>query len=529
MLDFLFNSKKNQKAEWYKLLSKEPDIMRRMALVEFGVDSIKDPEGALSRSKGLPDGTYEKWKETEFKQLVKDVANATGADPAQIANKDTRTEEQQNALIEAAGRKQIERFDAFFDSNFMQAFEAFKLQFSTVDDLVSTYPDQAAIVSDSQVQYQAVSYFFATHPRINPRIGASLTANDIERLKTIYARMQAFYAQHRADEARTGRDILEDFIRQENPNNVKTTYPSTYIMPTDKISLKAFADALTSKKELKGLAMEPKGSKREITTYARIDFESITGDIQITGEKALTPYDRAVHDAIITLYVEGGNEYITPSMIYQVMTGNPKNRLEEKQAITIKDSVKKCLHSTLVIDASKEAKKYGFKSLEYTGKLIIGEEVKAVLNNNTVLNCLHILRVPVLYEYADRKNQIGRFDIKLLNSPIRKTAEIITLQDYLSRRIVAMKGSGQKTIVYETVYKQIESYWENSGDDVSIDASEDVLERRRQTRLRKKKAKVREQIRTILDYWKEQGFIIGYVENTRKAEKYSVTIQPKLT
>ena len=142
------------------------------------------------------------------------------------------------------------------------------------------------------------------------------------------------------------------------------------------------------------------------------------------------------------------------------------------------------MYSRVIIDASEEAKAYGFDSFKYDGSLISGERVTATLNGN-VLECLRILRPPVLYDYANKKNQIGRFDIKLLNSPINKTEEIITLQGYLYRRILSMKGSSNlsKTIVYDTVYNQIDVKAASPG------------------ALRKKKSKVRDQVKTILDYW----------------------------
>ncbi len=289
---------------------------------------------------------------------------------------------------------------------------------------------------------------------------------------------------------------------------ISTKYPENYIAPTDKVSNLAFAGELTSGR-IQQLAMERRGSKKQITTLASIDFDNLNGTVQIRGRKELTAYDREVHDAIITLFIEGSNEYITPQMIYQVMTGNPNAYLNPKQAEAISDSITKCMYSRLIIDAGEESKAYGFDSFKYDGSLISGERVTATLNGN-ILECLRILRPPVLYEYANKKNQIGRFDIKLLNSPINKTEEIITLQGYLYRRILSMKGSSSlsKTIVYETVYNQIE-----------ITAASDGA-------LRKKKSKVRDQIKKIFDYWKQEGFISGYVENKRKTEIYSVTIRP---
>jgi hypothetical protein len=248
---------------------------------------------------------------------------------------------------------------------------------------------------------------------------------------------------------------------------------------TDEQKDKAVAEELMSG-QIQQLAMERRGSKKQITTLASIDFDNLNGTVQIRGRKELTAYDREVHDSIVSLYIDGGYEYITPQMIYRTMTGNPGAKLSDKQAEAISDSITKCMYSRVIIDASEEAKAYGFEIFKYDGNLISGERVTATLNGN-VLECLHILREPVLYEYANKKNQIGRFDIKLLNTPINKTEEIITLQGYLYRRILSMKGSSNlsKTIVYETVYNQI-----------NVTAASDGA-------LRKKKSKVRGQIKDI--------------------------------
>lgn len=289
---------------------------------------------------------------------------------------------------------------------------------------------------------------------------------------------------------------------------VATKYPISYITPTDKVNNLAFSGELNGS-QLQAIAMERRNSKNKITTLVSVDIDQLQ-NVKIQGRTALAPYDREVHDAIVTLYAVGGNEYITPQMIYQVMTGNPNAFLEKKQAQAISDSITKCLYSEVTINADVEAKAYGYDSFKYKGYLVNGERATVTLNG-TVLECLHILRKLILYEYAAMKNQIGRFDISLLNSPLNKNEETVMLQGYLSRRILSMKGSSviSKTIVYETVYNQIEVSAATPG------------------ALRKKKTVVRKKIKNILDYWKEQGFIAGYVENTRKTESYSVTVRLK--
>lgn len=380
------------------------------------------------------------------------------------------------------------------------------------ESLIALYPDDEELLKNTQElkEMDVRSLYDLTysakglHDRINDSFAIYfdfLQKTDMQ----AYAELQAYI-----DEAIEHRDEIEPAEDNETDAaelaSIITKYPKSYIAPTDKISSLAFSGELNT--QMQQLAMERRGSKKQITTLVSIDFERLNGAVQIRGRKELTAYDREVHDAIITLFVDGGNEYITPQMIYQAMTGNPKAYLNPKQAEAISDSITKCMYSRVIINADEEAKAYGFEKFKYDGSLISGERVTATLNGN-VLECLHLLRKPILYEYADKKSQIGRFDIKLLNSPINKTEEIITLQGYLYRRILSMKGSStlSKSIVYDTVYNQI-------GAEASSDGA-----------LRKKKAKVRGQIKSILDFWKQEGFILGYCENKRKTEMYSVTIR----
>jgi hypothetical protein len=368
-----------------------------------------------------------------------------------------------------------------------------------IEELKNTDPEKVL-----QFLYDIIYSEKALHERIKESFALYLDFLE-STAPEAYAELQAYI-----DEAIKHRDEIEPEkpIKDIKPKAIiNTFYPVNFLAPTDKVSNLTFSNELTGG-HIQQLAMEQRGRKKQITTLASINFDNLNGSVQIKGRKELTAYDREVHDAIITLYIDGGNEYITPQMIYQVMTGNPDAYLNPKQAEAISESITKCMYSRLIIDASEEAKAYGFDSFKYDGSLISGERVTASLNG-TVVECLHILRPPVLYEYANKKNQIGRFDIKLLNSPIKKTEEIITLQGYLYRRILSMKGSSNlsKTIVYETVYNQID-----------ITAASDGA-------LRKKKSKVRDQVKKILDYWKQEGFIAGYVENKRGARIYSVTIR----
>lgn len=292
--------------------------------------------------------------------------------------------------------------------------------------------------------------------------------------------------------------------------SVTTITPKEHLSTVDKLSGKAFDvenDVLYTEK-LIAVGVERRGSKKEINTLLSMSFDELEKAGVIIDAKKLTPFDREVHDAITTLFVEGGNDVMSVEMIYRTMIGKPKARLAPKQAEAITQSITKMMHTLITIDASQEAKAYGFDNLKYKGNLLYAEMAIASINNN-VIEALHVIKEPVLYTYANRTNRIGRVDMKLLDSPINKNEETIILQGYLYRRILAMQHGQNKSIVYDTVYKQL-----------SIDAPSAAA-------LRKKKSDVRSKIKTLLDYWKKEKFIAGYVENKRGQEMYSVTIRLK--
>lgn len=290
---------------------------------------------------------------------------------------------------------------------------------------------------------------------------------------------------------------------------IKTKSPKAWVTPVDKVSNLAFdgEGSLYHPDKLIGVEISNRKSKKEILSMVSLNFDDDA--VEIKGKRELTPYDREVHDAAVTLFVDGKNEYLTPRMIYRAMTGNAEAPLNPKQKEAITNSLSKLMYSRLIIKASEdECKAYGFDKFTYEGTVLQAEKATATINGN-VAEVYHLLKEPVLYSYAAKKNQIGRLDIKLLNSPVNKNEENIALQSYLYRRILAIKKSRKlsPTIVYDTVYKQIDVHAKSDG------------------ALRKKKVKVRGTVKKILDYWIQEGFIKGYVENSVKNKIISINIQ----
>lgn len=293
----------------------------------------------------------------------------------------------------------------------------------------------------------------------------------------------------------------------KNNENILTKTPKTWITPLGKVVDLAFnGEGKLYNTEPILVKINSRKSKKEILSAANLNFDD--GGIQITGKKELTPYDREVHDAIVTLYVGEGNEYITPQMVYRTMTGDRKAKLHSKQKNAIINSIEKMMCSHIKLIASKEeCKAYGFDEFSYEGVLLFAEKLTATLNNN-ISEAYHLLKEPVFYTCANKKNQIDRLNIKLLNSPVSKNEETIVLQGYLYRRILAMKSSKKMKpiIAYDTVYKHLD------------------IQAASETSLRNKKAKIRKTVKKILDYWKEQKFITDYIENNCKDKIVSITI-----
>lgn len=301
-----------------------------------------------------------------------------------------------------------------------------------------------------------------------------------------------------------GKSVLLDEASIQNAVLIpKTKQPKKFIVPKDKVTNTLFDGKLIAGSKDVLIGMEGRKSKKELTAVVSIDFEDLPN---VTISKTITAFDREVHDAIVSLYVDGKNEFVTPLMIYRTMTGDPKAKINPKKAEAISNSVTKCSMTRIIIDSSDEADAFEMDKLYYEGNLIYTKKVKGE-HNGKISEWIYIMEQPILYTYAKNKKQIARTDINLLNTPINKSDEVIILQGYLLRRILAMQGSKlNRNILYETIYKHLE-----------ISASSPGA-------LRKKQHKVRDMTKEILDDWVIKKFIKNYDENVKNNSIISVTI-----
>lgn len=277
--------------------------------------------------------------------------------------------------------------------------------------------------------------------------------------------------------------------------------------------------------------------RKDINVMVSLDFKELKEEgVTIDMEYRLTPFDRAVHNAIATLWEVGhrngmkNNEYITPRIIFQLLSGNigKSKKISSVMRKAILRSINKMSFTEITIDNSDEAKKFGYKELKYFGSLLDIKRIEGIkINGNEVEDCIQILQSPALYNYAKLKKQVCNIDIRMLNIPKRKpqpkseandtddtksakakdkkdeddsyifrnTPENIELKDYLLQRIMAIKNQKSKmseTIRYETLYDYLR-----------------VKAPTRSTLLVKHK-KIRKKVKFLLEYWEREGFIKGY-------------------
>ena len=235
--------------------------------------------------------------------------------------------------------------------------------------------------------------------------------------------------------------------------------------------------------------------KKNVVTFMSISWDAG----KLPSLQRLTGFDEAVYNAVGSLYYSD-NKYITSNMIYQTFTGNKEQKQNPTKEMlnAIWDSVKRMSLIRLDIDATQEVKAKLNIRAEYSGNLL-ATEMSRVEINGAVRDCIKMLAAPILFRYADAKNQIARANIKMLDVPLSKTPENITLTDYLAQRVLmakSKKGDVGNTILYDTLYKHLgleEAGYTEQG-------------------LRHKKKDIRSATKKILEHWKCKGEIKGYEE-----------------
>lgn len=454
----------NKPDSFKSVLAREPNLFRKMALINFSMDVMKDPDEAFC-SYNIPGEIYLKWAEANDQNIIKQVSKETGADPAQLADKEKRTTEQQQALYEAASRASMARIKNYLNSNYCAAIEYLVKhgQPDVYNFLVDTLAGKDTLnempsAQRLNVPHAAILYFFATHEDIDPRKQACLTEEHKAMLMEDYIALDDFYKAH-WEEINSPSSLLQAYLETIKPNQAEAQETLKHIAltraelieyPLDKVNSTIWGLSEQDTAEQIMFRAEKAGSSKEINILYSIDFDELGDDVKIT--KQLTAYDKRVYIAVSALF-NAGNSIITLTQIHYAMGYTSRPRSSDLK--NINDSITKMLGANIYISNEQEAAAYKYDKFVYKGSLLPYEQVEVIANGKLTESAIHIFREPPVITFAKQRKQITSIDVKLLQSPISKTDGNLQIDDYLIERISRAKNGKQPhRILYKTLYEK---------------------------------------------------------------------------
>lgn len=254
-----------------------------------------------------------------------------------------------------------------------------------------------------------------------------------------------------------------------------------------------------------GVAVDSKG---EVTSIVGIQY--VGGELSY-NQARIKAFDKAVLDTVCSL-INAGNMAFTVSDIWKTMKGNTQKKPSKEQKLRIESSLLKLSGTRVYLNITEELQKahYTFNDERLTKgeineNMLSFRMIKAKTQNGQEVDAIQLLSVPIIYAYSKAKGQIVSFKTELLNLPINEDEKKTAFKFYLLRRISSMKGGAlnNKNIKYSTIYEE---------------AGVTVPE------IRRDKLRDRESIKTMLDYWKQEGFIKDYSEYKEGKSIEGVTI-----
>jgi len=539
------------------------DLAHKMALVAFDMDALKDAEDALATRAEAAEGAQrelllkhlERFERAHFASLVKEVADQTGADPAQIANKDTRTPEQQQALLEASARRQIARIDAFFNSNYMTVLGILQNTHSVFDpDPAHLEPHVDADNPDAwSFKESFLWYYFTTRPDLRPSEESTVTDADRTAIIETYKRFDAFILDYFGDidKAKHCEDseyllAIEAFISAENPADAQeiierltSVLPEKYVVPNNKLANTLTRGIVDIGKIT--LEVSRRGAKKLVETTCILTYEG--DNVHLSGRQPFTEYDRNVYNAVSSLYVYGDNSHVvTPAMVYRAMTGltdTEKPTAGQLAAVTRSLDKMRFIRARIDCTAELQARHITLNSQQINGGeidtyLLTAKAIKVQAGGN-VVHAYRIIETPILYEYAAAVKQVltlpaSVLDVKeiseltvdgakklTIGARLPNTESRILIKGYLIRRIEGMKGKNGLNNPVIALYDYQRDGETHQGL-YSIAGNPDPT--------RTEASRIRDDAEKMLAYWAATGYIKTFEAQTerKKITGYKITV-----
>lgn len=234
----------------------------------------------------------------------------------------------------------------------------------------------------------------------------------------------------------------------------------------------------------------------------KMDWEEIEQSGEITIPKTLTAFDKRVHTAVMGLF-EANGEIMSLSQIYATMGMGKNKKPNAADKKKIQDSLTKMNAAQITISNRQEVQvNKSYPVFEYKGSLLPSIQLTAKVHGAITESAIKILATPPLLRFAQGRKQLTIIPRQLLESPISKTNDNITLEDYLTTRSCRMRANPnmKRKMLYTTIFS-------NCGIETGSQRS-----------------RAKRKIKIILDHWKEIQWINGY---TTSAEGITIRLPDK--
>ena len=323
------------------------------------------------------------------------------------------------------------------------------------------------------------------------------------------------------------------FVDDDEQTSFKETHlvvPNIHFSPKDKISNFTWDNKLPI-----GVDCGVNTVFKHDATFGcvlNINYEDILNRKEIITGAELSPFDRCVYDAIVTLHV-AGNSMFTTADIWHVISKNMKTKLTK---VARQKIVKSMFHISkfwvsIVTDYSdkiftwnnlnrdktfkSERQLYPKLQATYTGRLLNFEVIgyraingADVTKEEKCAEVWKILSAPILYKYANAKGQVSSTPLNLLEtskkegktSALKRGTHTDELSAFLAREIDTMKRTAKRKKSYSNIILLDKLYKIDGIDDVKTDANS----------VNKKKSRTRDKLIKILVRFKENGNITGH-------------------
>lgn len=357
-----------------------------------------------------------------------------------------------------------------------------------------------------------------------------LTPKEFDEVETICTAVLPIFEK---DPSRAAGDIIAQYIterflkiapvEEELPSipQLHSITPTQHIIPNNKITNALSAGHISFSEHIEDffpVRVSKSKAKKEIISSIMVAYEG--ENVQITGRRPFTEYDRNVYNAVVSLYVQGDPQHVmSPAMIYRAMTGLPEASSPSPQQIgAVSKSIDKMRFTRVLIDCAEELKQ---RKAHINGVPIVNGKIDTYLLNadgaqisagGHTIEAYRINRPPILYEYSRAVNQVLTVPADLLaikeadekgvyNSFIPNTESRIPVKGYLLRRIEGMKGKNAlnsnviSLISYDKDGKHHQGIYEIYG---------------KPNPSTKDATSIRSFISDVLDFWVSVKYIKGY-------------------